>query len=84
MKLDIYKRPELQGQFSFMVVPEGEIIPEEATGTEWEIVARGREINDPKDLSEFSINKPFDQVAAKGYAITAAKDFVEGQLSFQL
>ena len=84
MKLDIYKRPETEGQFSFMAIPSGKVIPEEVPGEEWEVVTYGREIAHVDDFSDLSIDKPFDQLEVKGYAITGAKDLVEGRLQFKL
>jgi hypothetical protein len=76
MRVDIYKRPEIKGQFSYMAVPEGKTIPQEVTGNDWSIVEQGREFDKPADLHEFSIAKPFEQIEAKGYAITSSKDFI--------
>lgn len=76
MRVDIYKRPEIKGQFSYLAVPEGKAIPEEATNNDWAIVEQGREFERAKDLRDFSIDKPFEQIEAKGYAITSSKDFI--------
>src|SRR5690606_13038469 len=36
MRLDIYRRPEPEGRFSYLAVPEGKPIPQEAINTDWE------------------------------------------------
>jgi hypothetical protein len=84
MKLDIYKRPETNEQFSYIAIPEGKMIPEGVLETNWEVVTRGREIDNPGGLRDFFIDKPLDQIEVKGYAIAGSKDFVEGQFSFKL
>jgi hypothetical protein len=76
MRVDIYKRPEIKGQFSYMAVPEGKTIPEEVTADEWEIVKQGLEFDNAVDLHKFSIDKPFEQITAKGYAITSSQGFL--------
>jgi hypothetical protein len=76
MKVDIYKRPEIKGQFSYMAVPEGKTIPEEVTDNDWAIVEQGMDFDDAMDLRNFSIDKPFEQMEAKGYAITSSKNFI--------
>lgn len=76
MRVDIYKRPEIKGQFSYLAVPEGKHIPEEATGNDWAMVEQGLECEETKDLRAFSIDQPLEQIEAKGYAITSSKDFI--------
>lgn len=74
MKLDIYKRAEAGGKFSYLAVPEGQVIPNEATNIDWEDAERGLEVeeNDSADaLSAYAIAQPMKQIAAKGYAITS-------------
>jgi hypothetical protein len=75
MRLDIYKRPENGGQYSYLAVPEGNRIPEEATNIEWETAVRSRDFDEKEDkLSEFLIEDPLEQITAKGYAITSVKN----------
>ncbi|WP_296442712.1 DUF6139 family protein [Rhodoferax sp. UBA5149] len=74
MRLDIYRRAERGGLFSYLAVPEGKRIPEEATNTDWETEARGIVFNDDEnELPHFSIENPVQQINAKGYAITSSK-----------
>jgi hypothetical protein len=75
MRLDIYKRPENGGQYSYLAVPEGEEIPQEATNVDWETAERSVDFNeDDGKLAAFSIEDPLDQINAKGYAITSVKN----------
>lgn len=78
MRVDIYKRPETQGQFSYMAVPEGKTIPQEVINTDWEIVKPGVECDGAADLQDFPIGKPLEQIEAKGYAITSSERFLNG------
>lgn len=75
MRLDIYKRPENGGKFSYLAVPEGKEIPQEATNVEWETAERSIDFdeNDGK-LPDFAIDDPLQQINAKGYAITSVKN----------
>ena len=75
MRLDIYKRPENGGKFSYLAVPEGKEIPQEATNVDWEEAERSIDFdeNDGK-LPEFAIDDPLQQINAKGYAITSVKN----------
>lgn len=78
MRLDIYKRPENGGQYSYLAVPEGKEIPQEATNVDWESAERSIDFdeNDGK-LPAFAIEEPFQQISSKGYAITSVKNLVD-------
>jgi len=72
MRLDIYRRAEQDGKFSYLAVPEAKNIPEEATNTDWEIEARAYEVEDNADqIADFDIEHLSDQIAEKGYAMTS-------------
>lgn len=72
MRLDIYRRAENDGKFSYLAVPETRNIPEEATNTDWQVEARAVEVEDDADhLADYSIDHVTDQIAEKGYAVTA-------------
>ena len=74
MRLDIYRRPESNGHFSYLAVPEGKPIPEEAISVDWEEADRGVEVADGQpSLEDFLIEEPLQQINAKGYAITSIK-----------
>lgn len=72
MRLDIYRRAEHDGKFSYLAVPEAKNIPEEATNTDWEIEARAFEVDDDADqIADFDIDNLNGQIAEKGYAMTS-------------
>ena len=72
MRLDIYRRAENGGKFSYLAVPESRNIPEEATNTDWQVEARALEVEDDADhLADYSIKHVYEQIAEKGYAVTA-------------
>jgi hypothetical protein len=52
MRLDIYRRAEHDGKFSYLAVPETRNIPEEATNTDWEVEARAVEVDDNAEQIE--------------------------------
>ena len=75
MRVDIYKRAEHDDQFSYLAVPEGKVIPEEATNVDWAAADRSVDLDEKQgDLSRFLINDPISQINEKGYAITSLKN----------
>lgn len=75
MRVDIYRRAETTGQFSYLAVPEGKIMPGEVINTDWELTDQGVDVDDgATQLAEFAIDAPLEQIQAKGYAITSIKD----------
>lgn len=71
MRVDIFKREETNGTYSYLLIPEGKNIPGEATNTDWELDIRGIDINiDEESLDDFSIAYPARQIRDKGYAIS--------------
>jgi hypothetical protein len=74
MRLDIYRRPENNGKYSYLAVPEGKMIPQEAINSEWETSDRSIEFDESSpELPEFAIENPLQQIHTKGYAITSVK-----------
>jgi hypothetical protein len=72
MRLDIYRRAEHGGKYSYLAVPEARNIPEEATNTDWEVEARAYECDDNADtLPDYHIDNVTGQIAEKGYAVTS-------------
>jgi hypothetical protein len=72
MRLDIYRRAEADGSFSFLAVPENNIIPNEAINTDWELERRAIYVDDEIDrLGDYAIDHLGEQIAEKGYAMTA-------------
>lgn len=74
MRLDLYRRPETDGKYSYLAVLEGKSIPEEAINTDWQLLARGMDVSDEQQaMPDYAIEHPFEQIGAKGYAITSVK-----------
>ena len=72
MRLDIYRRAEHDGKFSYLAVPETRNIPEEATKTDWQVEAKAVEVEDDAEhLEDYMIDHVTTQIAEKGYAVTA-------------
>ena len=72
MRLDIFRRAESNGQFSYLAVPEGREIPQEATNIDWEDHARGVDPGEGRDaLADYDIEEPMEQISSKGYAISS-------------
>ena len=75
MRLDIYRRAETGGRYSYLAVPEGKLIPNEATNIDWENAERGVEFDENDDaMPAYAIEQPVEQITAKGYAITSVND----------
>jgi hypothetical protein len=66
MRLDIYRRAEQDGKFSYLAVPETRNIPEEATNTDWEVEARAFEVDDDaQQIEDYDIQNLNSQLAEK-------------------
>jgi hypothetical protein len=75
MRVDIYRRAERDGIFSYLAVPEGKPIPQEAVSTDWSQETAALEVDEASNaLPDYHIEHPLQQIAAKGYAITSLKD----------
>ncbi|MDR0933521.1 MAG: DUF6139 family protein [Burkholderiaceae bacterium] len=71
MRIDIFRRKEKDNRYSWLIVPEGKLIPAEAANTDWEAVDRGVDLNlDTQSLDDLSIIYPARQIQEKGYAIS--------------
>lgn len=78
MRVDIYRRAESGHLFSYLAVPEGRVIPEEATNTDWETEARGLEGGaQAEQLGKYAIAGLEQQISEKGYAITSVNARVD-------
>ena len=72
MRLDIYRRAEHDGKFTYLAVPETRDIPEEATNTDWEVEAKAVEVDDAVEkVEQYHLDHVAVQIAEKGYAVTA-------------
>lgn len=75
MKIDVYKRPEQEGMYSYLAVPEGHPIPEEATNIDWETAESNVDLdNNNEPVHGFSADDALQQISAKGYAITSVQN----------
>lgn len=72
MRLDIYRRAEHGGKYSYLAVPESRTIPNEVINTDWEMEAKAVEVADEADqLPDYDIEHLTEQITEKGYAVTA-------------
>jgi hypothetical protein len=72
MRLDIYRRAENGGKFSYLAVPEARLIPGEAISTDWLVEAMAVEVpDDAEKLPGYAIEQLSAQLEEKGYAMTA-------------
>jgi hypothetical protein len=75
MRLNIYRRAEPNGRFSYLAVPENRSIPDEAANTDWEVAALAHDTGaDETRLPEYAIDRLTEQIAEKGYAVTALSE----------
>ncbi|MDL2284862.1 DUF6139 family protein [Oxalobacter sp. OttesenSCG-928-P03] len=73
MRVDVFRREERDKTFSYLIVPEGRLIPSEAANIDWQLDSRGVELNlDTESLDELSIIQPAKQIQEKGYAISSS------------
>lgn len=74
MRADLYRRIEANNELSFLAVPEGQAIPEEATNVDWQKHAQAVPLGDEDEiLSTYGIEGLTEQVRQKGYAITGVQ-----------
>jgi len=77
MKVDVYKRPEQEGIYSYLAVPEGRPIPEEATNIDWETDQSNIDLDPDNELLEgLSAQDALRQIDIKGYAISSLQNKV--------
>lgn len=74
MKVDVYKRPEQQGLYSYLAVPEGRPIPNEATNIDWETAENSVDLDpDNEPVLGLSADDALEQINQKGYAISSSQ-----------
>lgn len=72
MHVDIYRRPEAGNKFSYLLVPHGQPIPEEATNVDWALRQRDIHVDDmASHVEPYEVDEPRRQIDEKGYAITS-------------
>jgi hypothetical protein len=78
MKVDIYRREEAQDRHSYLLVPQGQEIPQEAANVDWKQVQSGVDVDATAlHLHPYEIDRPREQLDEKGYAITSVYHQVE-------
>ncbi len=78
MEVDIYRRTEANNKLTYLIVPAGHVIPEEAVSTDWQLRQQGVNVDASEEhLHPIEIDKPREQIAEKGYAITSVYHQVE-------
>ncbi|AKN66131.1 MULTISPECIES: DUF6139 family protein [Herbaspirillum] len=71
MKVDVYKRPDGAGLFSYLVIPHEKMLPDEVTNTDWQIHEQNVDFErDGKRHFTLQAEDAFMQIGEKGYAIT--------------
>jgi hypothetical protein len=78
MKVDVYKRPESNGSnsdYSYLAVPQGRPIPNEATNVDWETVNLNVDLDEShRPVAELEWEDAAEQISAKGYAISSLQN----------
>lgn len=75
MKVDVYKRHEQEGKYSYLAVPEGRPIPDEATNIDWETAEHNIDLDaDHGPVHGLSAEDALAQIDAKGYAISSVQN----------
>jgi uncharacterized GH25 family protein len=78
MEVDIYRRPEEGNKFSYLLVPEGQPIPEEAVNVDWQLRKQAVHVDDSaKHTEPYEVDQPRAQIDEKGYAITSVRHQVD-------
>ena len=78
MHVDIYRRSEPGNKYSYLLVPQGELLPEEVTNVDWEARQRNVAVDETAaHLAPYEIDQPRRQIEEKGYAITSVMHQVE-------
>jgi hypothetical protein len=77
MKVDVYKRPENGGHFSYLAVPEGRPIPNEATAIDWETAEHNVDLDENNQpVDGLNAMDALSQIESKGYAISSNQNKV--------
>jgi len=75
MKVDVYKRPDPEGIYSYLAVPEGRPIPQEATNTDWETAEANIDLDeDNEPVLGLNADDALQQINVKGYAISSVQN----------
>src|SRR3954468_23457681 len=80
MNVDIYRRSEPGNKLSYLIVPSGQPIPEEATNVDWQ--ARKRDVHGDEAVEHpppFENHNPGPQIQEKGFGNPQLLPQVAGQ-----
>lgn len=78
MHVDIYRRAERDNKFSYLLVPHGRPIPQEAINIDWALRQQDVAVDEAAHhLMPYEIDEPRGQIDEKGYAITSVLHQVE-------
>ena len=78
MNVDVFRRPESGNKLTYLIVPAGQAIPPEAENFDWELRQSSVHIDETATLVHpYEVERPRDQIAEKGYAITRLADQVK-------
>lgn len=74
MRVDLFRRQEAGGKYSYLAVPQGQRIPEEATNTDWEAIQPDVDLerHDERETGLYADNAT-EQIDEKGYAISSVR-----------
>ncbi len=74
MKVDVYRRQEAEGKYSYLAVPEGRPIPNEATNLDWETALSSVDLDDANQpVDDLPAHSALYQISTKGYAISSLR-----------
>lgn len=80
MKVDVYRRPEAEGKYAYLAVPEGRPIPNEATAVDWETAHNNVDLDDGNEpVQGLPAADALQQISAKGYAISHSPQMRNGR-----
>jgi hypothetical protein len=72
MNVDIYRRPEAGNKFTYLIVPAGRPIPQEAINIDWQSRQQAVHVDESSEHRHpYEIDNPRAQIDEKGYAITS-------------
>ncbi|GGC62606.1 DUF6139 family protein [Undibacterium terreum] len=74
MIVDLYRRAESGNKYSYLAVPTGKLLPEEVTGTDWQVHSRQWDLEQEPGIPSLLTADVVKQIDEKRYAITHLND----------
>ncbi len=78
MIVDLYRREESGNKYSYLAVPTGKLLPEEVTGTDWQVHTTEVDLDDLDEhehpIPTLAVDDIVKQINEKRYAITHIGD----------